>query len=105
VYEVSADTVIINILFCSRNDVVDFHLPACSGLEFDRAVVATLPRLIIAVSTTDVRHLDSLCPVRVIVRVGRETIGNGASVWVRPVDCHIIACLVSTMGGMSSNVI
>ena len=67
-------------------------------------MVAALPRLVITESATDVRHLDSLCSVRVVIRMRRETIRNGAEVGVRPVDYHVIACLVSTVRGMSSSV-
>ena len=67
-------------------------------------MVAALPRLVITESATDVRHLDSLCSVCVVIRMRRETIRNGAEVGVRPVDYHFVACLVSTVRGVSSSV-
>jgi len=69
VYEVGAVPAIINLLFRNRNDGADFHLPTCSSLQFDCAVVAALPCLVVARSATDVRHLDSLCPMRVVIGV------------------------------------
>jgi hypothetical protein len=68
-------------------------------------MVAALSHLVITEPATNVRHLDSLCSVRVIIRMRRETIRNGAEVGVRPVDYQVIACLVSTVGGVSSSVI
>jgi len=104
VYKVSADTGDNQSHVLQPEQWGVFHLPAWRSLQFDRAVVAALPNLVITESPADVRHLDSLVPVHVIIRMRRETIRNGAEVGVRPVDYHIIACLVSTVGGMSPNV-
>ena len=68
-------------------------------------MVAALPRLVITESATDLRYLDSLCSVCVVIRMRQEMIRNGAEVGVRLVDYHFVACLVSTVRGVSSSVI
>lgn len=69
VYEVSAESNDYQSLVSAAGARVDFHSPACSRLQIGRALMAALPHFVVTEPAADVGQLDSLCPVRVVIRV------------------------------------